>query len=163
MYDKHYRGQRPGFSMIVAIFVVLIVAWLAAQVLHVASNESKGTGDRYLRYQAELLADSATDYAVMRIGDYNESVGNNCLEDINITVNDASTPPVPMYDIGMTIYYSYKGAAPANCSAKNVLSPVATGTGLDSMVLIDTTVTAREASNLSTEPIRVHRRSWQKP
>lgn len=162
MYDKHYRGQRPGFSMIVAIFVVLIVAWLAAQVLHVASNESKGTGDRYLRYQAELLAESATDYAVMRIGDYNESVGNNCLEDINITVNDASTPPVPMYDIGMTIYYSYKGAAPANCPAKNVLSP-ATGTGLDSMVLIDTTVAAREVSNLSTEPIRVHHRSWQKP
>lgn len=161
MYDKHYRGHRPGFSMIVAIFVVLIVAWLASQVLNMSAKESKGTGDRYLLYQAELLADSATDYAVMRIGDYDETVNNNCLRDISITVNDASNT-IPMYDINMRMYYSYQGAAPANCPAHNVLSP-AVGTGLDSMVLIDTTVTVRADSNLSTEPIRVHRRSWQKP
>lgn len=161
MYDKHYRGYRPGFSMIVAIFVILIVAWLASQVLNMSAKESKGTGDRYLLYQAELLADSATDYAVMRIGDYDQNINNNCLTDIAITVNDASNT-IPMYDINMTVFYSYRGAAPANCPAPNVLSPAA-GTGLDSMVLIDTTVTVRADSNLSTEPIRVHRRSWQKP
>jgi len=160
MCDKHYTGQRRGFSMIVAIFVVVLVAWLGSQVLHVAANESKSTGDRYLRYQAELLADSATDYAVMRIGDYNGTLNDNCLEDINITVNDASTAHNPMYDIGMTVYYSFKGPAPANCAVKNVLSPAA-GTGLDTMVLIDTVVATRPG--LNTEPIRVHHRSWQKP
>lgn len=159
MYDKHYRGHRPGFSMIVAIFVVLIVAWLASQVLNMAANESKGTGDRYLRYQAELLADSATDYAVMRIGDYNASLNNNCLEDINITVNDATNTNA-MFNISSTIYYSYRDAAPGGCNVRNVL---AQNTGMESMVLIDTTVTANEALNLSTEPIRVHHRSWQKP
>lgn len=156
MYDKLYKGQRPGFSMIVAIFVVLLVAWLGSQVLHVSANESKSTGDRYLRYQAELLADSATDYTLMRIGAYNTA--NQCLQDINITVNDASAVPIPMFDIDATIYYSFQGAAPLNCPAQNV---IASNTGLDSMVLIDTTVTSR--TGLSTEPIRVHHRSWQKP
>lgn len=156
MCDKHYTGKRPGFSMIVAIFIIVLVAWLASQVLNVASQEAKGTGDRYLRYQAELLADSATDYAVMRIGDYNETVSNNCLEDIQITVNDTSGSP--MFNVTSTIHYSYKDAAPGGCNAKNILAQL---TGLEPMVLIDTVVTT--ADGLATEPIRVHHRSWQKP
>lgn len=154
MYGKHFSGKRSGFSMIVAIFVIVLVAWLGSQVLHVAANESKSTGDRYLRYQAELLADSATDYAVMRIGDYNTT--NQCLQDISITVNDAAGNA--MYDIVSTIYYSFQGAAPVNCPAKNIL---AINSGLDPVVLIDTNVTVR--SGLSTEDISVHHRSWQKP
>ena len=154
MYDKHYTGKRSGFSMIVAIFVVVLVAWLGSQVLHVAANESKSTGDRYLRYQAELLADSATDYTVMRIGDYNTT--NQCLQDLGITVNDSNNNAV--YDIVSTMYYSFQGAAPSACPAKNIL---AVNTGLDSIVLIDTNVTVR--AGLSTEPISVHHRSWQKP
>lgn len=154
MFDKNYTGKHSGFSMIIAIIVILLVAWLAAKVLNVSANESKATGDRYLHYQAELLVDSATDYAVMRIGAYNTA--NQCLQDINITTNDAGGNT--MFDITSTIYYSFEGAAPTGCPANNIL---AQNTGMSSMVLIDTNLTSR--STLNTETIQVHHRSWQKP
>jgi hypothetical protein len=39
---------------------------------------------------------------------------------------------------------------------------LAVNTGNDTMVLIDVVVTGNSAANLSTEDIRVHKRTWQK-
>lgn len=150
-----YVTKRKGFAMILAIFIIVLVALGGVMLLGNASLGTKTAGDNYFKAQAELLLNSATEFAVMRAQDFNTS-GANCLNNINITVQDAAGAAA--YDINVTIQYSFQGAAPVN----NQCATLTTLTGNPTMMLIDTTVTTNTAANLSTEPIRVHKRSWQK-
>lgn len=151
-----YAIKRRGFAMILAIIVVLLIAGGGAFVLSNAAKGSKSMGDNYLRVQADLLADSATEFAVMRAQDFNTS-GGNCLNQLNITVYNAGgvASGNEMFDANVSMFYAFRGAKPGACSGIG-------DTGKDTTILIDTTVTTRPGSNLSTEPIRVHKRSVQK-
>ncbi|MDP3588353.1 MAG: hypothetical protein Q8R58_09900 [Sulfuricurvum sp.] len=150
-----YATKRAGFAMILAIFVVVLIALGGVMLLGNASIGSKSIGDNYLKAQAELLAMSATEYAVMRAQDFNTS-GANCLNQLNITVQDAAGSA--MFDANVTFHYSFKGLEPAN-GLCNTLTEL---TGNNTMMLLDVTVTTTSGTNLSTEPIRVHKRTWQK-
>ncbi len=153
--ESMYATKRSGFAMILAIFVVVMVALGGVMLLGNATTGAKSTGDNYLRAQAELLADSATEFAVMRAQGFDIS-GGNCLENLNIAVNDSSGASI-MFDTSVSLAYSFGGAKPANCTDNTHV--LAVGTGKDTMILMDVTVTDH---NLSTEPIRVHKRTWQK-
>lgn len=141
--------------MILAIFVVVLVAMGGALLLSNASTGAKSTGDNYIKAQAELLAMSATEFAVMRAQGFNTNANTNCLDILDITINDATGNA--MFDANISYAYSFRGVQNASCS--NIL---AQNTNKDTMILMDVTVTARESANLSTEPIRIHKRSWQK-
>lgn len=135
--------------MILAIVVVLLIAAGGALILSNASIGSKSMGDNYLRAQAELLAQSATEFAVMRAQGFDTSTGN-CLNQLNITVEDASGNA--MFDANVSMFYSFRDAKPAACNGiGNTLK--------DATILVDTVVTSKPT--LSTEPIRVYRRSSQ--
>ncbi|MDP2849790.1 MAG: type II secretion system protein [Sulfuricurvum sp.] len=143
--------KRKGFAMILAIFVVVMVALGGALLLSNAAKGSKSISDNYLRAQAELLAQSATEYALMRAQGVDTTAGA-CLNQLNITVNDAGGTAI--FDINVSLAYSFEGAAAAGCTT------LADTTGKDTMVLIDATAVTR--ATITTEPIRAHRRSWQK-
>lgn len=154
-----YGTKRPGFAMILAIFIVVLVSLGGVMLLSSASIGSKSMGDKYLRMQAELLADSATEFALMQVQGFN-TAGGNCLENLNITIQDSLGNP--MFDANISMAYSFTGnapGAPTLCTLPHTLATI-NGTG-KTRVLIDTTVTTRLDSNLSTEPIRVFKRSWQ--
>lgn len=151
--ESVFAIKHRAFAMILAIFVVVLVALGGVILLGNASIGGKSVGDNYLRAQAELLAISATEFAVMRAQDFDTS-GANCLTEINIDVQDASG--AHSYDVNVSLSYSFKNAAPVSCV--NAGANLSDLTGNESMILVDTTV----STNLSTEPIRVHKRSWQK-
>jgi len=137
--------------MIMAVFVLIMVALGGTLLISNTAKGGKSISDSYLRAQAELLAQSATDYALMRAQGVN-TAGGTCLNQLNITVNDSSA--TPMFDITVDLAYSFEGAAAAGCTR------LADTTGKDTMVLIDATAVTR--ANITTEPIRAHKRSWQK-
>lgn len=144
-----YATKRHAFAMILAIFVIVLIAAGGALLLSNTAIGSKSVTDNYVRAQAELLAQSATDYTLMRA---QGATGSPCLNTLNITVNNAGG--AAMFDINSTLSYSFRGTAPSiNCTT------LATNTGQDTMVLIDVTV---KDHNLSSEPIRIQKRSWQK-
>ena len=145
-----YATKRSGFAMILAIFVVVLVALGGVMLLGNAAVGSKSMGDNYLRAQAELLAQSATEFAVMRAQGFNTNA--NCLDRLDITINDATGNA--MFDANISYAYSFRGVQNVSCS--NIL---AQNTNKDTMILMDVTVMDH---NLSTEPIRVHKRTWQK-
>lgn len=150
-----YVTKRSAFAMILAIFVVVLVALGGVMLLGNAAGGSKSVGDNYLRAQAELLADSAMEFGVMRAQGFDRT-GGHCLDRLNITVNDSSNNP--MYDIVINYAYSFRYDN-QNTACTNIL---ADDTGKDTMILMDVNVTTRTSANLSTEPIHVHKRSWQK-
>lgn len=148
-----YVTKRSGFAMIMAIFVVFLIAMGGALLMRSSTQESKAVGDKYIRAQAQLLAKSATEYAVMRIQGFNAA---GCLNQLNITVYNSGGQIAgnEMFDINVSMNYSFRGVAPGGTC--NIL---ASSTGKDSTVLMDVTVTDH---NLGTEPIRINERSWQK-
>lgn len=142
--------SRPAFAMIMAIFVVLLVA--AGGVL-LLGNVSLGTNQSsrtYILAQEQLLAESATEYAVMRAQGFDTTLGS-CLNKVNIRVKDSNGSEA--YDVNVTLQYSFKGPRP-----NNVCNRLTENTGTDTMILVDTTVT----TSLSQDEVRVQKRSWQK-
>lgn len=142
--------NRKGFAMILAIFVIVLIAMGGMMLLGNLATGTKKIGDNYLRAQAQLLAQSATEYAVMRVQGYNDEAGG-CLNNLAITVNDANG--VNMFNITVSMLYAFEGTAPVGCSV------LAQSTGQPTRLLVDTTVTS--AAGIATEPIRIHRRSWE--
>lgn len=97
--------MRRGFSLIMAIFFMLVISTVGMLALSYSTMSSKSTGDLYLKEQAKLLAIAGTEYAVMsmqshsyknynvilnsdgtfkEIEDTNSSVSHNCLNEVNL-------------------------------------------------------------------------------
>lgn len=149
--------MRKGFSLIMAIFFVITIATLGALALSLSNQTVKQTGDLYLRSQAELLAQSATEYALLAISAHDREATGNCVNNIsNIRFpNDAN----PLFTTDIHIQY-IGNDMPAGCKmlGDNNL------TTIDSNVtaLIDVFVESNTAL-VNAEPIRYHRRTLQKP
>jgi type II secretory pathway pseudopilin PulG len=79
--------MRNAFSMITAIFVMLLMATVAAFVLNLSGKMVQETGTLYRQEQAALLARSYTELAVMAVMNHDRNATSTCVEDINGVVN----------------------------------------------------------------------------
>ncbi|MBE0496891.1 MAG: type II secretion system protein [Campylobacterales bacterium] len=143
--------MRRGFSMITAIIFIVLVATLGALALSLSTQTTKQTTDLFLREQGELLAQSATEFALLAFSAHEINATNGCLQQINAQYPQAGANA--LFDINITLRYLGSGL-PAACNETSV-----TTTDSNLTLIIDTIVT----STVSTEPIRFHRRTLQKP
>ncbi|AFL68212.1 type II secretion system protein [Sulfurospirillum barnesii] len=152
--------MRRGFSLITAIVFIVLIATLSALALSFSSLSVKQTSDTYLREQAELLVQSATEYALLAISGHEINASNGCLNTINAQFPNANTP---LFDINISIYYLGMGLPLTNdpnpCQRFSDTDIATTDSNVT--VIIDTIVST--ANDISTEPIRLHRRTIQKP
>lgn len=151
--ESMYVTRHRGFAMILAIFIVVLVAGAGGLLMRNVAVGSKSVGDNYLRAQASLLADSATEFAVMRAQGFDTS-GGNCLNKLDINATDSTQNT--MFDINVTLTYSFRNSAPLGAGTCLFLEE---NTSKDTTILVDTIVSDH---HLSTEPIRIHKRTWQK-
>ncbi len=138
--------KRDGFSLLLAIIVMITIATLMALMISLSSTTLKQTSDIYNYEQTELLAKSATEIALLAISGHDNN--KSCINHINFTYKTN-------YDVNMSLYY-IGDALPSSCNTldNNISTKESNGT-----VIIDTYVTFKGAS----EPIRYHRRTIQKP
>ena len=148
--------MRKGFTLITAIIFIVLVASIAALALSFSTFSTKQTTDLYLREQAELLVQSGTEFALLAISGHNIAV-NGCLNAINSQY--PQTNAAAIFDINITINYMGNGL-PVGC---NILSNTVDTNDSNVTVIIDTVVETTPGNNISTEPIRLHRRTIQKP
>lgn len=155
--------KRSGFALIMAIFVILIIAGIMSLMVNISATSSQRTTNDYLHEQAMLLTKSATEYALLRISGVNRNFaaagGTPCLTGLNLNYPDNAAP---LFNINITIQYigllvqcgpNIAGYAPNYINT--VLTPESIGT-----VLLDVTVST--AGGIANEPIRYHRRTLQK-
>jgi len=138
---------RNASAMLIAIFFIVILSTIIAISLSMNASTVKRTVDVYLYEKATLLAKSAAEYAVLRIG-----LDNNNTNPCNVTSLNYNQDG---FDIKVSILYSYKNP-PASCNG-NLFATV-TSDDQNGTALIDVAVT----STLNSEPIRYTRRSLQK-
>ena len=126
-------------------------------MLSLSSTTVKSTTDIYLKEQAELLLRSATEYALLALSGHNHA--SNCLQNITITY-PSSVPSQVTHEANVTIMYIGNGI---NCPGNVLSNSLTLPADANLTTIIDTVVTVNQANTGITEPIRLHRRTIQKP
>jgi len=78
--------QRAGFSLLVAIFTIVLISLVASYIFYASSATVKEGALQYKQEQAKLLARSYTEYAVMAISANNREGSKICIDTINATI-----------------------------------------------------------------------------
>ena len=158
---SRFLKQRSGFAMIMAIFFMIIIATLLTYMLSSTTETAQRTTNTYINEQAQLLAKSAVEYAMLRVSGETRS-NANCVNSFNAQYPNSTAP---IFDINVSIQYfgfgNYGAGAVTSCN--NIVGTISTPESNGTM-LIDVYVTSTTGVgglNLS-EPIRYHRRTLQK-
>ena len=144
--------MRNAFSMITAIFVIVLMATVAAFIMNLSGKMIKETTTQYQREQAMLLAKSYTEYAIMAVT-ANEHNTSNCLNNITGSYGD--------YNVDVNISYignstNLKGF----CSRELDNSVVTPESPLN--IIVDVFVRYPDYDHPSGLKMTYHRRSLQK-
>jgi len=154
--------ERGGFAMIMAIFFMIIIATLLLYMLGSTAETSQRTTNTYVNEQAQLLAKSATEYAILRVSgvdrdgadDLVGTADDGCVNTFTAQYPDAVNP---IFDILVTInYIGFGNYNNCNNYINNITTPESNGTMLIDVYVQD------NPSLMLTEPIRYHRRTLQK-
>ncbi len=128
MINKIFSNSRSGFSMITAIFIIVLMSGVAALIFNLTGRTLKETTSQYRKEQAILLARSYTEFAIMAASarDVN-TTGTSCLEDISANIGtDDDINKGEGYKIQTNLYYigdgyRYTTDANSNCSNTRIL------------------------------------------
>lgn len=82
---KH-TPSREAFSLLMALFVIVIMSAIAALILSMTGKVIKETSTQYRDEQSRLLARSYTEFVIMAVMAHDRTAGD-CVKTINGTVN----------------------------------------------------------------------------
>lgn len=150
---------RSGFSIITAIFVMVLMATVAMFVLNLSGKIVKTTTAQYQREQAMLLAKSYTEYAVMAVMANDRNGTGNCLE--TITGDIGNNPAIgDGYQARVEIHYIGNNQQVASCGT--ILSNAVITPKSPLTIVVDTYIEYKDPDNTAADWLRFHRRTLQK-
>jgi type II secretory pathway pseudopilin PulG len=165
--------NKKAFSMITAIFVIVIMASLTALIMNISGKTIKATTLQYQKEQAGLLARSYTELAILYVIHYDRTTTPNCLETITDHFGETGDNG---YDIRVNIKYIGNDNLLNGCN-KTILADGTVGlaslnnatwtdeiTGFDKTIslVIDTFITYKDFDDPANRDITYHRRTLQK-
>ena len=120
--------MKKGFSLILAIIFILLVASIGALSMSISSSSAKTSVNLFIHEQAKLLADGAAEYAIMKVQQNDFTA--TCVDEIEINYpNDKDKNPTFTANISIT-YIGDKDTI-KNCTNKIVSEK----TGLQSIII----------------------------
>ncbi|WP_353661783.1 hypothetical protein [Hydrogenimonas sp. SS33] len=149
--------HRGAFGIWQALIIILIVGGMMTVALRYARLGTRHTADSYTREQAELFLQSATELALLEIEGYDRRSQGKCLDHLHILSRDGRFAA----DIAVTRYYLLEGSEDlALCGPLGypVRTPESHG-----MVMLEAVVTTRPDGAKTGHPVRLVRRSLQRP
>jgi type II secretory pathway pseudopilin PulG len=158
---------KKAFSMVTAIFVIFVMSSVTMLIMNVTGKTVKATTNQYRKEQAQLLARSYTELAIMYVIHYDRS--SDCIESITDHFGNNSNE----YNISINIKYIGNDTL-LNSECNKIInmsgnvgnSPTwtETTTGFYTTVslVIDTFVTYKDFDDPSDRNITFHRRTLQK-
>lgn len=153
------KSKRKAFSLLTALFVIVLMATVAMLVMNMTGKMVKETTTQYQREQAALLAKSYTEYAIMAVTANDRTT--NCLSDIDGTVG--ANPAIGNgYRIRARIAYIGHNAEVGACPATRVFSSSVNEDNSPLNIIVDVYVEYKEADNAGGPWITYHKRTLQK-
>ena len=147
--------HKKAFSMITAVFVIIIMASVTALIMNVTGKTVKATTQQYQDQQARLLARSYTELAILYALYYDRTATPDCLKTITDTFKN--------YEIQVEFHYIGNDTALNGC-ARAITPWVGTSTGFENSLslVIDTYIYYKDFDDITDRNITYHRRSIQK-
>lgn len=133
--------QQKAFSMITAIFVILLLSTVAAFILNLSGKTVQETTTQYRKEQAILYAKSYTEFAIMAAS------SRDCIKSISADVSGTQSQVKAGNGYHVNVYVQYIGndlttAGVANCNTLGTAINYANSKG--GIILIDTYVRYRD-------------------
>jgi len=158
--------HKKAFSMITAIFTIVIMASVTALIMNVTGKTVKETTVQYQKEQAVLLARSYTELGLLYAIHYDRGANNDCLETITAEFGD----PDNLYEITINLkYLSNDTLLPQTCEddgntiARWVDNGGTGGFNQTISVVIDVYVKYKNFDDPTTNrKVTFHRRTLQK-
>ena len=157
MNNRH----KKAFSMITAIFVIVIMATLSALIMNVTGKTIKETTQQYQKEQAQLLARSYTELAILKVL-YHERNSTSCLT--TFSENFGAEAGFHGYDVTVNIQYIGNDTLLSGCTSSAITTWTNNNNGFDKTIslIIDTFITYKDFDDPSNRDITFHRRTLQK-
>ena len=153
-----WKNNREGFSLITAVFTIVLMATVAMFIMNVSGKMVKETTTQYQREQSMLLANSYLEYGIMAVT-ANEHNKTNCINGI--------TGKYAQYDINVTISYigndkNLGSGSTSNCA--NILSKTVTTLRSPLNVILDVFVSYvdDDSTGASANKVTYHKRKLVK-
>jgi len=169
MILQHKMKSKKAFSMVTAIFVILIMASITALIMNVSGKTIQETTQQYQKEQAALLARSYTEQAILYLLHYDRIGNGNCINQINATFGDGITSQVFTIQTNMQ-YVSNNTQLPNPSLNPNIgcrvldewIDSGITGFNSSVSVIVDVYVTYSNLDDPLNRPITFHKRTLQK-
>ena len=145
--------MKKGFGILTAIVVMTTIAVLMSLSIGLSTATIKQTSDLFIKEQAKLLLRSATEYALLAT--FGHDNNKNCIKNITIDYPNSTNP---QYIANINIWY-IANDAPTSCPLLN--NNISTAES-NLTAIFDVVVEAQKTLGI-TEPIRLHKRTIQKP
>lgn len=162
------KTSRKAFSLLTAIFVIVIMAGVGALVMSLSGKLVKETTTQFQREQAMLLAKSYTEYTIMAVMANDRNGTNSCLHTIN-SDNVIRNESDGGFEVRVNIAYIGNGNGEIDsCETikpTSVLSNVAVTTKSPLNIIVDVYVKYKDFDHHDpgNEPwITYHKRTLQK-
>jgi hypothetical protein len=153
--------QKRAFSLLIAIFTILLLSLVATYIFYASSIVSKSGGLQYQREQSIILARSYTEYAVMAIEANKRTT--NCTKEIKANIGNPNSGNG--YRILVKISYignkKYIDSCPNTIAKLNNLDPD-TLTAIIDVYVSYKDLNHPDITNANTPWQTYHRRSIQK-
>ncbi len=149
--------MREAFSMLTAIFIIVLMATVGAFIVNLSGKMVKGTTAQFQQEQAVLLAKSYTEYAIMAVT-ANDHTAANCLNNISGKFGDLGDGNF-LYNVDVNI--SYIGDDNLDDSCRTLSDTVVTEKSPLS-IIVDVFVRHKDLDHPAGAEITYHRRSLQK-
>lgn len=164
---KYTYTQRSAFSMITAIFVILLLATVASFILNLSGKMVDETTTQYRKEQAILYAKSYTEFAIMG------ATARDCIKTITANVGGTATQVKEGQGYRVTVNLQYIGNELSASTTCNTLGNAITDDqSRGAIILVDTYVRYRDPEHPhaiagdtwdDTHPgISYHRRTLQR-
>ena len=152
--------MRNGFNLLMALFIILILAGASVLTLKYTSISAKHFADSYIKEQAEIFAQSVLETTILKIEGTDRS--QKCLTDFNLTSADGKFTA----HVNISKYYLYrddydKATACSSSVKKEIKTEESNGYVLINIVVETNASNNKIGSYIS--PVRIVTRSLQRP
>lgn len=148
--------MRRGFTLIAAIFFVVIASSICMLALSIASTSVKQNSEIYLREQSELVARAATEYAMLAI--ISNDFSTTCLGNQSENASEDNPISGEFGDLfTFKVYVKYFGDMGDACKNKDAVIVKGANQGT---IMLDAFVSSKPGK--ASNPINFHKRTLQK-
>ncbi len=155
--------MKKGFSLLVAIFTIILLSFVASYIFYASSTVTKVGNLQYQQEQAALLARSYTEYAILAVQGHNRDTSGNCINKIEANVIGNDPDNGKGFKVEVDIYYIGNNKYVQNCN--NVLASLNDNSSEDTLdIIVDVYVKYKNIlhPNKANAPwITYHKRSLQ--